>query len=258
MRVHFTHKYITNPSHEVTINLIGAGGTGSQVLSGLARMNEALIACGHPGIHVYLFDGDIVTESNVGRQLFSPADVGLNKATCLITRINRFFGYDWEAMPEMYNHEGNYTSNITISCVDTIAARLHIDKALEANRGAGDYYGPLYKPYYWLDFGNSQKSGQVILGTIGQIQQPKKSKYKTVKVLPTCTKHFKGYIHVDEEDNGPSCSLAEALHKQDLYINSTLANLGLSLLWKLMREGIIVHRGLFLNLDTLTANPIKI
>ena len=27
------------------------------------------------------------------------------------------------------------------------------------------YYSPREKPYYWLDFGNSKKTGQVVLGT---------------------------------------------------------------------------------------------
>ena len=34
------------------------------------------------------------------------------------------------------------------------------------------------------------------------------------------------YARVKEEESGPSCSLAEALEKQDLFINSTLAQLG--------------------------------
>ena len=32
-RVHFTDNYLLNPQHPVTVNLIGAGGTGSQVLT---------------------------------------------------------------------------------------------------------------------------------------------------------------------------------------------------------------------------------
>ncbi len=48
--VHFTDKYLLSPTNPIVVNLIGAGGTGSQVLTALARMNHALIALDHPGL----------------------------------------------------------------------------------------------------------------------------------------------------------------------------------------------------------------
>jgi len=66
------------------------------------------------------------------------------------------------------------------------------------------------------------------------------------------------YSAIDETDSRPSCSLAEALEKQDLFINSTLANLGCDLLWKLFREGMIEYRGLYLNIETMRVNPISV
>lgn len=36
-RVHYIDNYLLNPQHPVTVNLIGAGGTGSQVLTCLSR-----------------------------------------------------------------------------------------------------------------------------------------------------------------------------------------------------------------------------
>ena len=41
-RVHYIDNYLVNPQHPVTVNLIGAGGTGSQVLTCLARLDTAL------------------------------------------------------------------------------------------------------------------------------------------------------------------------------------------------------------------------
>ena len=66
------------------------------------------------------------------------------------------------------------------------------------------------------------------------------------------------YAKVKEKDSGPSCSLAEALEKQDLFINSTLAQLGCNILWKMFRNGMIEHYGLYLNLSTLKMNPIPV
>ncbi|MDR0412404.1 MAG: hypothetical protein LBH61_01175, partial [Dysgonamonadaceae bacterium] len=59
-------------------------------------------------------------------------------------------------------------------------------------------------------------------------------------------------------DSGPSCSLAEAIEKQDLFINSALANIGAKLLWKLFKEGTTSHAGTFLNMDTMKMNPITL
>lgn len=66
------------------------------------------------------------------------------------------------------------------------------------------------------------------------------------------------YAKIKEEDSGPSCSLAEALEKQDLFINSVLAHIGCDLLWKMFREGKTLHRGAYVNLDTLKVTPIPV
>lgn len=252
-KVHFAANYLLNPQHCITVHLIGAGGTGSQVLEALARMDAALIRLGHPGLHVTVFDADEVSESNIGRQLFSPADIGLNKAVCLTTRINQFFGLDWDAIPEMYA-EDSISANITISCVDNVKSRLTICNHLKQNKQIIDVYE---KPLYWLDFGNAQKTGQVILGTVTKIKQPSKTEFETQDELPTICDMF-DLTQVNEQDSGPSCSIAEALRKQDLYINSTLAQIGCALLWKLFREVKIEYHGVFLNLTTLKTNPIPV
>ncbi len=260
-RVHYTDNYLINPQHPVTINLIGAGGTGSQVLTCLSRLDVTLRALGHPGLFVTLYDPDIVTESNIGRQLFGPSDLGLSKAQCLITRINNFFGNDWKAVDSIYPHtvkdtRQEHLANITITCTDNIKSRLDMWKVLK--EVPISEYRSYNTPLYWLDFGNTQTTGQVVLGTIPKsIKQPSSEQYETVGSLKVITRFVK-YSSVKEEDSGPSCSLAEALAKQDLFINSTLAQLGCNLLWKLFRNGMIEHQGLYLNLNTLKANPIYI
>jgi hypothetical protein len=80
---------------------------------------------------------------------------------------------------------------------------------------------------------------------------------KVVGYLPKITE-MDGYTQVRDEDSGPSCSLAEALERQDLFINSTLAQLGCDLLWKMFRHGKLEHRGLYLNLGTMRVNPIPV
>ena len=50
------------------------------------------------------------------------------------------------------------------------------------------------------------------------------------------------YSTIKEKDSGPSCSLAEALQKQDLFINSMLAQTGCDILWRMLREGRTFYR----------------
>lgn len=180
------------------------------------------------------------------------ADVNINKAIVLTGRINRFFGTDWIAMGSKYT--GHLTSNILITCVDSAKARVAISKKISwKNKKA-----PTDDLYYWLDMGNLQKTGQCILGT----KRP--SRYKLIstesvkQVLKTVTEQFPQLARIKEKEQGPSCSLAEALQSQDLFINTTLAAVGCNLIWKLFREDFITSRGAYINIETLSVNPIKI
>ena len=259
-RVHYTDNYLINPQHPVTVNLIGVGGTGSQVLTCLARLDMTLCALGHPGLFVTVYDPDTVTEANIGRQLFSLSDVGLNKAQCLVTRINNFFGNDWKAVPDIYpailkDARLANLANITITCTDNIRSRLDMWNILKAVPVSE--YRSYETPLYWMDFGNAQNMGQAILGTVPKkIKQPVSQLYETVSSLRVITRLVK--YPKKEKDSGPSCSLAEALEKQDLFINSTLAQLGCNILWKMFRHGMIEHHGLYLNLETMKVNPIPV
>jgi hypothetical protein len=110
-----------------------------------------------------------------------------------------------------------------------------------------------------MDFGNSRDTGQVILSTLAEIQQPVSKKFEVKSKLPLVTEEFKELLeNAGTGDDTPSCSLAEALTKQDLFINSALANLGASLLWQMFREGILFNRGFFLNLKEFRKTPLKV
>ena len=95
-----THRFFiptTLLERPVTVWLLGAGGTGSELLDGLARLHAALLALGHPGgLQVTVWDGDLVSTANLGRQRFWPVDVGHPKATVLVQRLNLFAGLAWE------------------------------------------------------------------------------------------------------------------------------------------------------------------
>lgn len=261
-KVHFTDNYLLNPTNPIYVNLIGAGGTGSQMLTSLARMNRALNELHHAGLSVRLWDDDIVTQANLGRQLFAESELGLHKSVSLINRVNRFFGMNWKAETRKFEKDSlnrlpeNAGTNIYISCVDNVKTRFEIAEILKKLNNCGYYSN---RSRYWVDFGNSQNTGQVILSTVGKISQPQSEKYDTVENLPLVTDEF-GELLKDSEmqDDTPSCSLAEALDKQDLFINSTMAQMGSSLLWNLFRNGMTEYRGFFLNLKNFQSQPVRL
>ena len=262
-KVHFTDNALINPTNPITVNLIGAGGTGSQVLTALARMNHALSELNHAGLSVRLWDDDVISEANLGRQLFAESELGLHKSVALINRTNRFFGTNWKAETQKFEKDdlerlqSNMQSNIYISCVDSVKSRFDIAEILNELKIDKSYYRNQCK--YWIDFGNSQFTGQVLLSTVGNIRQPNSEKFETVENLPFVTEEFgELLIQSETEDDTPSCSLAEALEKQDLFINSTLAQMGSSLLWNLFRNGLTENRGFFLNLKNFHSQPIKL
>ena len=195
----------------------------------------------------------------MGRQLFAEAELGMNKGHALIARINRFFGTNWKATGQHFNRQsGNLTSaNIFISCVDTVAARQEIAGIIRlAEKEKRNHRD---KPFYWMDYGNGPSSGQVILSTVSPVEQPARTDFETVAGLPFITDEFSALLDSSEgKATGPSCSLAEALTRQDLFINTNLAAVGAHLLWNLFRKGYTHHRGVLVNLDTMVNRPIPV
>lgn len=232
----------------ITVILIGAGGNGSAMLTHLARIHTALVRGGFHkhGLAVTVFDPDVVTTANLGRQMFAPSDLGQNKAEALVARCNLFFGTRWTAEPIKFNTTRiGYVGDmpIVVSCVDTIAARLSIHRVIHKWHG------------YWMDLGNAQTTGQVVIGeTEGDFKKGTERKVR----LPHLFDLYPKMKKQKDKKTEPSCSLAEALSRQDLFINSTLTVFAGQLLWSLLRHGVLKHQGVFVNLNTGRTAPIEI
>jgi PRTRC genetic system ThiF family protein len=188
-----------------------------------------------------LADGDLVSETNCVRQPFASADVGLNKAVVLINRVNLFWGLRWQAHPEHF-HKDSLRNNsagphLIIGCVDTRAARLAI---LSAVTRAND------STVYWLDLGNNASSGQYVLG-----QPLNAANHRNSARLRTVAELYPEIVDSEAgEDPLPSCSAAEALERQEPFINQVLATSALAMLARLFRYGILTHHGAFYNAQT--------
>lgn len=229
----------------INVLLVGCGGNGAQMLMGLASLDTALRAISSRSLHVTVVDDDVVSEANLGRQPFYRCDLGNSKARTLTERINLAHGLAWKAVhgraPQAI---GLDRIDILITCVDTAAAR----RALGARIIEG---APA--PVYWMDLGNRATDGQFLIGC------PEPSFGKKEGRLPTVLEYFPELA--DEtiaEDDTPSCSVAEALERQSLFVNRVVASHALALLFELLGRGSIGHAGAFINLASGQAVPIPL
>jgi len=234
------------------ILLVGAGGTGSQILTDLARMNQALISLGGKGIRVATIDPDHVSATNVGRQMYSMSDIGLSKAVVLTTRINAFFGTAWTAYPATLTKETVVEKNaytMIITAVDNVDARLAAHGvAIRANIP------------YWLDTGNMAKTGNVVLGNTKGMFSRQPTKKGCVDRLPNAIDLYGDVLKSasNEAIQPPSCSIEAALSKQDMFINKAVSTFAMQILWNCFRKGYIEQHGAFINLETLTVRPLEV
>lgn len=226
------NKYFYDLTHKVTVRVAGVGGTGSHVLNNLARMHKVLKMLGHPGISVRAFDPDIVEAHNVGRQLFYPQDEGLNKASVLISRINRTYGLDWVGH-EDYFYDNNAGANIVITCVDKVELRLAM--GLFTSPVQPSYGRSIYSyNFYWIDIGNRKMDGQIYLDDYGEN-------------FMRFTDAFPMLPDVKEEPGG--CNIIDSLNAQELFINEFLANLAVNMLYQMLRTKEIHHNVIYADLE---------
>ena len=238
----------------VEIHLVGVGGNGAQMAGCLARLDLAMKALGHPyGLHVTAFDGDRVSEANVGRQVYSPADVGQLKAVVTIHRLNQFYGLDWTAQPHRYEHvvrdgRASGSPDLVVSCVDTRSARRAIHERLFEGGGRG---------CYWLDLGNTEATGQVVLGESARSSRGHPA--TSCSRLPCVTELFPELLDASvADDDRPSCSMRMSLASQGLFVNDVAVRFAAQLLYELFSSGRLHHSGVLINLDSKRCAPIDV
>ncbi len=235
----------------VEVHLVGVGGNGAQMAACLARLDIAMRALGHPhGLHVVAFDADRVSEANVGRQLYSAADIGRHKSIVTVHRLNQFYGLDWSAVPQRYEAAQEARpygrgADILISCVDSRAARRQL------HRIAFDRFSGFR---YWLDLGNTESTAQVVLG-----QPANRHTSQGAQRLPCVTELFPELLDADvADDDRPSCSVRISLASQGLFVNDVAVRYAAQLLYELFSKGRIAAHGVVVNLDSKRSGPIEV
>lgn len=225
-------KHYAIDGHKIHIALAGCGGTGSQMLITLARMDLALRGLGSAGLIVDCYDPDTVSPANCGRQSFYDCDIGRNKAEVLAERLKLCFtGFEVTAYPEKFR--ASVGIPFLISCVDSRKARREICTSRR------------HHDCYHIDCGNGADYGQVLMGN-------------GTKVLPWPEIVEPALIASGAEDDTPSCSMTEALEKQDLFVNDFAARIAGALLWNMFRHGYTEIRGAYYRLNPISINPLKI
>lgn len=233
----------------ITILLVGCGGTGSCLAPILARLVLHARAQGMT-VDARLMDGDTVEARNVGRQLFAPAEIGRNKARVLADRLNAALGLDLAAAACMADAplltqcvtSVPRQTTILIGAVDTASGRRAMASTLQHARGV-----------LWLDLGNTDRAGQIVLGTTtapaglrGALDVP-----GLCRALPAASLLFPNLL-----DDAPApvldCAAAVAANAQSLLINQLMASVAGEYLYQLIIERRVTRYRSVLDARTLT------
>jgi len=135
-----------NLEHPLTVLMVGCGGTGGFVAPGLCRLLP-------PNAKLVLVDHDLVEERNLGRQNFFQEDLGRFKSQALAERLARKFGRAVGYSVNPFAPRLIEPRTVVVGCVDNGLARAAIAKAMVPWHGG-----------WWLDSGNGDNWGQVLIG----------------------------------------------------------------------------------------------
>lgn len=233
-------------NRKLDVALVGAGGTGSAMLNKLFQMNQLLTMLNMPTLNISVFDPDIVSQPNIGRQAFWQADLGLKKSDVLVSRFNAFGGTNMVSLPYAFEADElmNKHFDLVVTCTDSVTLRQ------ELGEFADTYYTEdTDSPILWLDTGNGSHTGQCVLGTLVQGDD--------TLILPCVLELYPELLNMKETAT-PSCSTYEAVQKQSFGINESMAINGSTLIWQLLKEQSITRHGSQIDILSGYTTPIAI
>lgn len=236
-------------SEVVRIDVVGVGGSGGEFIDGLHRIQAVLKELGHKGFKIRIFDPKKVGQQNIGRTRFSQNEIGMYKTDVIASKYNLAFGLEIESHPYKYEiKEHIFDFDLLITCSDSAKLRCVIGEHSEKIRNGSKWDKKLK---WWLDLGNTDTSAQYVLGNMGCNQDD--------KFVPNIYDLYKDSLLIasQEENDKSSCSLLEAVELQSLFINRTVADHSLSLLYEWFKGSISTHGG-FIDLKTHMVKPLKI
>lgn len=223
------YRVVLKPVQRTIITLVGAGGTGSALAIDLARLIYHVREQGQE-IYMQIVDPDVVEPKNVGRQQFSPFDVGQNKAVSMAERLNLWLGLDVMAlsdpftpdtqlfMDSAYSTYGRSPRRILVGAVDNHKARAAMREHIAKNKSHGDWW--------WVDAGNGEYTGQVLVGNIIEGKVNLNSAFGLIDGLPAPSVQMPELLQEEETAVAApqlDCALATIRDEQSLNVNRLMA-----------------------------------
>lgn len=161
----------------INLIIIGAGGTGGHLFDSVARLAYGMNADPErPDLHLTLVDGDEVEEKNLLRQNFVLDDLGENKAEALAYRYKDQMDISTNVITEFFTSPDQITAlfdmnadfNVIVGAVDNHYARYLIEQSMIQNKDSANVV--------WVDSGNGDRFGQVIVSGSENVLQVEKIK----------------------------------------------------------------------------------
>ena len=218
--------------NNLSIYLIGTGGTGGFAFTNLARLLAGA------NVPISIFDGDIVEPKNLKRQQFGKADIDSPKAQALadwashtildcppIGVINDYVTDSDELLAGICLSTPDDAVPLIISAVDNVATRKLINQALED-----------LPEYIAIDSGNHDQGGQVVLTTNLEVVESQGFETPKPVKLANMLQVYPEIANIDDKIPGleQSCDDVVESEPQAMMANSRngdiIANLVMSIL----------------------------
>jgi PRTRC genetic system ThiF family protein len=198
----------------------------------LARLAVHVRERGGLPLELCFVDSDRVERTNLGRQLFSPAELGRNKAVTLAGRLNAALGLAIQAVPMMATAEllrelapSYQTTGVLVGAVDRAIGRRALHQALAQQQWR-----------LWLDVGNEHAWGTVLIGSATERRQLSGAcalgGLCTALPAPSL-----GYPHLLDEQpliEAEACAPAMRDERQSLMVNQAMAAVAGQYLYQLI------------------------
>jgi PRTRC genetic system ThiF family protein len=239
--------------------VVGLGGTGSALARHIARTVYHMKSLNIQTPKAIKFiDPDVVELTNVGRQMFTAADIGQYKAEVLARRFNAALGLGIEFYNEAFDAskhcEDRWQQPVLIGCVDNHLARRELAKV----KGV------------WIDCGNERTTGQVIIGNHAspsairrQIESVSDESPETWKHLPNAAMVFPSLLEPAPESEQSnivdiSCADLLATGDQHLLINDQVASIAATYFYRLAFRQPITSFMTFVDIEGLSMRSVQI
>ena len=231
-----THRFV------FAVTVVGCGGTGGFAAEGICRLLP-------PHATLVLVDHDRVEERNLGRQNFAREELGRFKSEALAERLARRYGRPvaYTVLPAAM---AEFRQGLAIGCVDNGPARRDIAQRVGA---------PAYPDLWWVDAGNGENYGQVLIGNRhtrhlgGSFNQEAGQEAGVCHALPLPTQQRPELLAQRRRE--PGCAAAVEAGEQGPTINQAMAALVVEVVRRLI-EGTCPWMQLYLDLEAGTLVPV--